>query len=147
MHDASISKVISKKLFIKRIFYLYYFVPLWRQDSSLAAWLTQSPWYRVLIPLRYISFVHTYAATQTVQIRGIIMQTERITDSRRIKKRTKKKEIKMTNMSKLTCKRSIKSYQWLSSYSTLLFLFSEFLKSSVTIELSSSDQENVRWNL
>ena len=58
---------------------------------------------------RYLSLVHTYAVTQTVQIHGIIMTTERITNSHRTKKRTKKnKEIKMTNMSKLTCERSIK---------------------------------------
>ena len=57
---------------------------------------------------RYLSSVHTYAVTQTVRIRGIIMKTERITDSHRIKNVQKNKEIKMTNMSKLTCKRSIK---------------------------------------
>ena len=46
-----------------------------------------------------------YAATQTVQICGIIIATERITDSRFLKKRTQKKRIKM---SKLTCELSIK---------------------------------------
>ena len=53
------------------------------------------------------SFEHLF---QTVQIRGIIMTTERFTDSHRIKKCTKKKEIKMTNISKLTCKRSINHF-------------------------------------
>ena len=64
----------------------------------------------------YIFLVHhTYAVTQTVQIRGIIMTATdaayifsllRMTDSRRIKKVPKNKKIK--NMSKLsTCKRSI----------------------------------------
>ena len=48
--------------------------------------------------------------TQTVQIRGIKMTAERITVSRRIKNVQKNKEIKMTNMSKLTCKRSIKLF-------------------------------------
>ena len=45
------------------------------------------------------------AVTQTVQIRGIVIATERIFDSRRLKKRTQKKQIKM---SKLTCERSKK---------------------------------------
>ena len=42
------------------------------------------------------------AVTQTVQIRGIIIATKRITDSRSLKKRTQKKEIKMA---KSTCER------------------------------------------
>ena len=46
--------------------------------------------------------------TQTVQIRGIIIATERITDSRCLKKCKQKKEIKM---SKLTCERSIKPFK------------------------------------
>ena len=36
----------------------------------------------------------TYAVTQTVQIYGMIIATERITDSRRLKKRTQKKRNK-----------------------------------------------------
>ena len=56
---------------------------LWRQDSSLVAVVDsaepggtgfESRWDRNL------SFVHIYAVTQTVQIRGIIMPTERITE-------------------------------------------------------------------
>ena len=50
----------------------------------------------------------TYDVTQTVQIHGIIIATERITNSRRLKKPTQKKEIKM---SKLTCERSIKTFK------------------------------------
>ena len=38
------------------------------------------------------------AVTQTVQIRGIIIATKRITDSRSLKKRTQKKEIKMAKL-------------------------------------------------
>ena len=52
----------------------------WRQKSSLVVWLTQESRRG-----RYLSLVHTYAVTQTVQIHRIIMTTERITDSRRIK--------------------------------------------------------------
>ena len=84
----------------------HYFI--WRQDSLLVAWLTHGGTGLESRCGRYLSLVHTYAVTQTVQMYGIIMTTERITDSHRIKKRTKNKEIKMTNMSKLTCKRSIK---------------------------------------
>ena len=40
--------------------------------------------------IRYISLVHTHAVTQIVQIRRIKMTTERIIDSRRIKKKYKK---------------------------------------------------------
>ena len=66
-----------------------------RRDSSLVALLTQEPggtgfesrWGR------YPSLVHTHVVTQTVQNSGK-MTAERITNSRRIKKRTKKnKEI------------------------------------------------------
>ena len=50
----------------------------------------------------------TYAVTQTVQIHVIIIATERVTDSRRLKKCTQKKEIKVA---KLTCERSIKPFK------------------------------------
>ena len=61
----------------------------WRQVSSLVAWLTQSRTGFESRCGRYLSLVHTYTVTQTVQNLGI-MTTERITDSRRIKKTYKK---------------------------------------------------------
>ena len=53
--------------------------------------------------------VHTYAVPNTVENRGIIMTTERITDSRRMKNVKKNDQ---WPISKLTCKRSIK--KWLA---------------------------------
>ena len=46
------------------------------QDSSLVAWLTQSPWVPGSIPSAADIFswcTHMHAVTQTVQIRGILM--------------------------------------------------------------------------
>ena len=69
-------------------------VAWWTRESG-SAWL--SPAAAEIFPC----CTHN-AVIQTVQIRGIIIATERITDSRRLKKCTQKKEIKM---SKLTCER------------------------------------------
>ena len=56
---------------------------LWRQDSSLVAVVDSAEPGGTGFESRCdlnLSFVHIYAVTQTVQIRGIIMPTERITD-------------------------------------------------------------------
>ena len=79
----------------------------------MVAWLTRSPGVPGSRPVVTDIFpwcTHVYAVTQTVQIRGIIMTSEQhITDSRRTKN-VPQKIIKMTNMSMVTCKRSIKPF-------------------------------------
>ena len=89
---------------------LHFKIYLWRQDSSLVAVVDSVEPGGTGFESRCgrnLSLVHIYAETQTVQIHGIIMSTERINDPP-IKKRTKKR---MTNMSKVTCKRSIKPFK------------------------------------
>ena len=54
-------------------------VLLWRQDSSLVAWLTKSPGVPGLSHAAAEIF-HWCSDPVTVEIRGILMTTKRITD-------------------------------------------------------------------
>ena len=80
-------------------YYKYYYLLScscsWRQDRSLVAWWTResggSAWLSPAAAEIFPCCTHN-AVTQTVQIRGIIIATERITYSRRLKKCTQKKK-------------------------------------------------------
>ena len=57
-------------------------------DSRVRGYLVRVP----LPPKSFLGVAYTYGVTQTVQIRGIIIATEHITDSRCLKKRTQTKK-------------------------------------------------------
>ena len=63
--------------------------------------------YRVQVPLGPKSFFGAHICSDPIQIRGILMPADRITDP--LMKNAQKKQ-RMTNMSKLTCERSIKPF-------------------------------------
>ena len=100
--------------------WIYSLSKVTRQDSSLVAWLTRRLGYRVWVPLRPISFFGAHICSDP-NCSNSWDNNDNRTHNRFAphKKRTKKKEIKMTNMSKLTCKRSIKPFKNLLTISTM----------------------------